>query len=535
MDNVKTSIDPVAAVAAAIDEAKEDEDRIVNAAPKKPRLYVDNANPDYTVYEMRDLLAVESQLYDRGVPVRLAFDQAEKGTRAQVITAHYLVLEVHRICRPCSRTNDGEQDVRLPQYVARMYLDCQGEWNLPPLNGIASAPLLQEDGEIGTTHGYDQASGMWCENIPELDGLIADRPTRTQAEAALRSIRETFKTFCFADAETLEDEDGVSVVDVRKPPGRDESAFLVALLTAACRPSLYLAPGVLLRAPSMSGAGAGKGLLARCICNVAFGRAPHAVTAGATAEELEKRIAAELMGGSCSLFIDNLNNTNFRSDLLASAITERPGRVRLLGKSEMLPVNASALVLLTGNGLSLSEDLARRFLVVELDPGTEDPEARPFTTDILAEVKSRRAELLAALLTIWRWGRMEKLSPGMPLGSFEQWGSWVRDPLLALGCQDPAERVSETKEYDFRRQQIAELFQVWWQRHADRPVACRDLHSEVRDVADPQGRGRQYLSSFLQDLSGTRMAGFVMTRQSPVGNWGTATYAVKKTSDEPDA
>ena len=59
-----------------------------------------------------------------------------------------------------------------------------------------------------------------------------------------------------------------------------------------------MAPGVLFRAAPMSGAGAGKGLLARCICNIAFGRDPHAVTSGATAEELEKRIAAELMQGS---------------------------------------------------------------------------------------------------------------------------------------------------------------------------------------------------------------------------------------------
>jgi len=535
MDNAKQRIEPEETITAAIDAAEEVHDCIRSEVPEKPRLFVDKANPDQTVYTLRDLLADTSQLYDRGIPVRLAFDQAEKGTRAQVITPYYLVLEAHRICRPWTMTKDGERDVGLPQAFARMYLDCQGEWHLPPLNGVASVPLLQEDGAIGSTHGYDQASGMWCENIPELDGLIPDRPTRVEAEAALGSIRETFKTFCFADAEVLEDEDGVSVVDLRKPPGRDESAFLVGLLTAACRPSLHLAPGVLLRAPSMSGAGAGKGLLARCICNAAFGRDPHAVTAGATAEELEKRIAAELMGGGSALFVDNLNNTNFRSDLLASAITERPARVRLLGKSQMLPLNASALVVLTGNGLSLSEDLARRFVVVELDPRTEDPEARPFTTDILAEVKSRRAELLAALLTIWRWGRMEKLSPGMPLGSFEQWGRWVRDPLLALGCQDPAERVSETKEHDFRRQQIAELFEVWWRRHADRPLACRDIHTEAKDIADPQGRGRQYLSSFLQDLSGTRMAGFVMTRQSAVGNWGTATYALKKTSDAPDA
>jgi hypothetical protein len=40
-------------------------------------------------------------------------------------------------------------------------------------------------------------------------------------------------------------------------------------------------------------------------------------------EELEKRIAAELIEGSPALFLDNLNNTAFRFNLLASAITER--------------------------------------------------------------------------------------------------------------------------------------------------------------------------------------------------------------------
>ena len=231
--------------------------------------------------------------------------------------------------------------------------------------------------------------------MPDLSGLIPDVPTRDTAEAALQLIRETFRTFCYADAETLVDPSGITVVDTSKPPRRDESSFLAALLTAVCRPSLYSAPGVLMRAAPMSGAGAGKGLLARCICVIAFGRDPHAVTSGATPEELEKRIAAELMGGGPVLFLDNLNNTAFKSDLLASAITERPARVRLLGKSQMVPLNASALVILTGNGLSVSEDLARRFIMVEFDPRTEDPEARQFKSDIRAEVRKRRNELLA--------------------------------------------------------------------------------------------------------------------------------------------
>jgi hypothetical protein len=376
---------------------------------------------------------------------------------------------------------------------------------------------------------------MWCEDVPDLTGLVPELPTRNDAEAALRLVRETFKTFCFADAETLGDASGVAIVDTSKAPGRDESSFLVALLTAVCRPSLYLAPGVLLRAAPMSGAGAGKGLLARCICIIAFGRDPHAVTSGATAEELEKRIAAELMEGSPALFLDNLNNTAFKSDLLASAITERPARVRPLGKSQMVPLNASALVILTGNGLTVSEDLARRFLMVEFDPRTEDPEARPFKTDIRAVVRERRTELLAALLTIWRWGRIASgIKTGRALGSFEQWCHWVRDPLLALGCQDPVERVAEAKARDGRRQEVGDLFTLWWERHGDQPVAVSQLDDNVKEVADPQGRGRQYLTVRLEKLAGTRIAGFVLTRQQPIGKWGKATYALKKTAEDGD-
>ena len=138
------------------------------------------------------------------------------------------------------------------------------------------------------------------------------------------------------------DPTGVAVVDTSTPPGRDESAFLVGLLTAVCRPSLHLAPGLMLRAAPMSGAGSGKGLLARCICIVAFGREPHAVTGGGSADDLEKRIAAELIEGGPTLFLDNMNSMALKSDLLASAITERPARVRVLGKSQMVPQIAAA-------------------------------------------------------------------------------------------------------------------------------------------------------------------------------------------------
>ena len=142
----------------------------------------------------------------------------------------------------------------------------------------------------------------------------------------------------------------------------------------------------------------------------------------------------------------------------------------------------------------------------------------------------RRSELLAALLTIWRWGRIAtEIEAGLPLGSFAQWCRWVRDPLRALGCQDPAESVGEAKERDGRRQAVADLFMVWWENHRDEPVAVRQLHYDVKHAADPHGRGRQHLASHLEKLAGTRMAGFMLTRQAPAGKWGAATYALKIT------
>lgn len=121
----------------------------------------------------------------------------------------------------------------------------------------------------------------------------------------------------------------MEIVDLDQPPGRDESAFLVSLLGAVCRPSLPLAPGTIIEAPQTSGSGSGKGLMARAISIVAFGRTP-AATASAEREEFEKRISSALISGSPVVFLDNVNSTALRSSTLASAITERPARLRSL-------------------------------------------------------------------------------------------------------------------------------------------------------------------------------------------------------------
>jgi hypothetical protein len=202
----------------------------------------------------------------------------------------------------------------------------------------------------------------------------------------------------------------------------------------------------------------------------------------------------------------------------------------------MVALNSAAFVAVTGNGLSISQDLARRFLPCELDAHCEDPETRDFAPGFLDQIERQRPELLSAALTIWRYGRQHAtgLTKGRPLGSFEDWCAWVRDPLLTLGCSDPVARLEFVKRQDPHRQHIAELFQAWDSCHGSTPVKAAELADRVQKIIDPQGRGRQYIASRLAALTGTRSAGFVLTRQEAAGFWGAATYALHRTVSNGD-
>src|SRR5215217_2010164 len=67
-------------IAAAIAAAEEIEEPLaLTATGKKPRLFIENCNPDRTVARLRDILAAAGGLYDRGLPVRLASDKMQQG------------------------------------------------------------------------------------------------------------------------------------------------------------------------------------------------------------------------------------------------------------------------------------------------------------------------------------------------------------------------------------------------------------------------------------------------------------------------
>ena len=410
------------------------------------------------------------------------------------------------------------------------------DWDLPPLNGVTTAPLLSDDGSIRIARGYDAKTGLFCEGIPDLADRIPERPTREDAERSFVSLRRRFWTLPFADAVTVT-EGGTAVVDQRKSPGMDESSFLSQLLGSVARPSLWLCPGLSFHGAQISGSGAGKGLAARCILVVAFDRPPSSIAQVTAKDELDKQISSALIDGGPSILLDNFNDMTLTSSILASALTERPSKLRIFGRLKLVTVNALAFIVLTGNGLILSKDIVRRFIRVEMDARMENPEVRDFTSKhLLQDLKRDRLDVLCELLTIWRWGRLTSFKKGVPFGSYEQWGEWVRDPLVALGCQDPVARLSATKIGDPARQKVANAFNTWWGAFASTPVTAKQvsLTPDIIDDLDLPKRSRQYVATVLEKLAGTRVAGFVLRHMRPVGKWSADTYVLEKTKEHED-
>jgi hypothetical protein len=487
-----------------------------------PQLIVDRSNLAATAKALAERFAVTGHLFEQGFQV-VKIVHSPDGDRVERLNADGVVLEAHDVCRPVVvRSEVVREFITLPNRVARLFLNANGRRGLQPLRGICAAPLLSEGGSIRCEAGYDRTTGFWCVGV-DLPPL-PEHPTEENAQESLRLIRSRFATFPFADAVRIASHAG-SVVDLTKAPAVDETTFILGLMTAVCRPSLPLAPALLIRAPQLSGSGTGKGLLIHAIAQIAYDQEPTAFTSTGNRQELGKRIESALIESGPIVFLDNCNAEQLSSNVLAQAITESAVMTRLLGQSRMVRLTTNAFVALTGNAVRISEDLARRFLVVDLDAKCENPEQRSFNEDFSALVKEHRADLLGAVLTIWRWGRQTSLTPGMPLGSFEQWASWCRDPLLALGCVDPVQRVADGKSEDPLRQQIVEFLQTWYTQHGSKPIKLRDLDSKVSALL---GGSRQKLTTFARNLEGARAGGFVLTVTKPQGRWGAADYAVHR-------
>jgi hypothetical protein len=195
-------------------------------------------------------------------------------------------------------------------------------------------------------------------------------------------------------------------------------------------------------------AGTGKSHYVNLASTIATGRPCPVITNVASAEEMEKRLGALVLEGAPIISLDNCSH-DLGGDLLCQITEQRSVRIRILGKSEAPQCEWRGTLFANGNNITLRADMTRRGLPCNLDAAVERPETRTFEFDPVKRVAENRGEYIHAVLTIARAHRVSGSPKACgPIGSYEQWSTAVREPLVWLGKEDPVKSMDSAREED---------------------------------------------------------------------------------------
>lgn len=330
------------------------------------------------------------------------------------------------------RARDGqeyEKPLDPPMQMLNQILAIGDGRGLKPLEAVITAPVITKAGRVINRAGYDMETGLYLDM--QTDPLpVPENVSAAHATQALSTLMEPFKGFSVATP-------------------LDNGVLLAAALTAIQRPVFKTAPAIGLDAPVQ---GTGKTYLAECLGMLATGEnVPiYAHTRGRDDEEVRKRLTAVLMSDARVLLWDNILG-DFDSASMASLLTSGEYADRILGKSESAIVKGRALIMLTGNNLTLAGDMPRRVLKCRLDAQIANPATRKFNSNPLEHIRANRPVLVQAGLTLIR-AYLE--SPeckaggavkGESTASFEDWDylvrqtvAWVAGGIGSLAYEDPA-------------------------------------------------------------------------------------------------
>lgn len=291
------------------------------------------------------------------------------------------------------------------------------------LVGVSESPMLRPDGTIAradpTRATYDWTTGYLF--VPGLKlPTIPDEPTQADARKALRALEEPFCDFPHVSPE-------------------HKMVPIAAILTLLARAAIGGAVPAFVFDAAIRGAG--KTRQVDVISWIALGRGAARKTYPEKEEELEKVLCAVAMHGSPLLLLDNVTRTFGGGQLDACLTADGDIELRKLGSLDWWRGPWRTIVCASGNNIVCSEDTMRRVMISRIEPETDDPESRTDFKhpDLIPWVKSERARLVAAALTILRaYCVVDRPDAGCPVwGSFEEWSRLIPHAIRFAGGADP--------------------------------------------------------------------------------------------------
>lgn len=370
---------------------------------------------------------------------------------------------------------------------------------VPDIAGVASAPVAYMKGgrvHIQTAKGYNRDSGIYLDSdwtqIPEL----APKEAAKEIEDWLIDFRYNATT------------------DRLKMRPSDFCNAIAAALTPFVRPLIRSnIPLFYFKAPAQ---GSGKSKLASVLMWPALGGSLPVSGLAESEDEREKVITSTLLSGAPVCNFDNIKGS-LSSPALERLLTSEEWRARLLGGNTIVQLPNDALWLLTANNLTISEDMGRRSLCVQIDPGCPDPHRpenrqaykHPDQPQYTASIRTR---LVACFLSLIRhWVLVGCPRPHTRLEGFDKWSNVVGGILCAAGMSEWwLQDRDDLFEADQTGRDMRALVTLWALRHGAEPVTCRDLLrlldgkgdtlNEVLALAEP--KQAQKMGYLLRDIMG---------------------------------
>lgn len=346
-----------------------------------------------------------------------------------------------------TETDDGveEKDKFVPDWCARA-VHARGQWDgIRPLAGVVNHPVVTPDGSILVQPGYDPRTRLILD-WREKPLVIPDRPSRNDAIAAVGRLKNLVSDFPFE-------------TDAHR------AGWLAFLLTVLIRYAFHHAITSPLFLFDANVRGSGKSMLADIVGLIVCGFELARMVMPKDDDEMRKSLLAIAMAGDEIILLDNVAG-ELGGASLDAVLTGKRVNGRVLGETRQISVPVNAVWAATSNNASIVGDLCRRTIHVRLNSPLEKPEERTgfAITDIVSHVRQHRRELLTDALTIIRAyivaGKpVKKLTP---MGSFEDWSSMVRQPLVWLEEADPWEtRLEFAKQADTSGMVLGNLLRAW--------------------------------------------------------------------------
>jgi hypothetical protein len=349
----------------------------------------------------------------------------------------------------------------LPRKLAEFIL-AESNLPLPGLESVFRSPVYargeDRDVQLRCETGYHSAAAAWLD-MTGVEGV--ERPAKP-------SKKELDEAKAFIEDELLVDFPFDSAASKANAIGLGVLPFVRPLIDGPT-------PLHMLTAPTP---GSGKGLLASVLATIAEGQPVSASPAPTTKAEWRKVITSTLLKSPSHVLIDNINE-KMDSGALAAMLTTRYWGDRILGESRIVDLRNDAVWVTTANNPSFTGELARRMVLVRLEPEHERPEERTgFKHSNLRQfARSNRVKLVESFLTlVEHWLAEGQPEPTTTVGSFESWSEVVGGILESCGYEAfLGNRELLRSKGAHELEEWKGFVGAWHQEHGRKPVPSSDL------------------------------------------------------------